>query len=354
MRAKSMALILVALGCGLVATIGVSQVMKENAQAEAVPMGSIVVAVASVDVGARVTGEMVKVEEWPQDRIPLGAVTTLEELEGKYAKQRLYIGEPLLMDKLLDQTRADSLTIPPGWRVSAVKVNEESAVANLIKPGDHVDVIAFIKNQGGNRGAVTSKTILKDIKVFAVNAETHRADEMGEEGQIDAKTVSLLVKPKQVQMLVLAEQIGELELSLRHPDDSVEEDEGTLTVKDLLGDDSSSGGGNGNEGGSTSSAGWLSMLPQSKPQNEEGDAEQPADAPFQMEVINGADQVVTWEWKDQNKLPVVVSDSGSGASAKLPSAASAAEPSVIPTDLPPGLVPSPLPPTPASPFLGEA
>ena len=353
MRAKSMVLILVALGCGLVATIGVSQVMKENSQADAAPMGPIVVSITDLDQNVPIPLEGVKVEQWPLDRIPPGAVTTLEEVEGKYTKQRMFNGEPLLQRKLSDKDNDnESLNIPPGFRVAAVKVNEESAVANLINPGDHVDVIAFIKTRGAGEG-VRSKTILRDIRVFAVNAETSRAQDIGEEGgRIDAKTVSLLVKPKQVQMLVLAEQLGKLELSLRHPDEEVaDSSEETTTVDDLLGDGSSNG--TSTQGG----ANWANLLKPNTPSvAPAAGMPQQHNKPFEM-VVMGPDQAVKWMWRDEEELPELVGQSGSGSNrpaATPPTPAVGKLPAAIPaTDLPPNLMPTPIPPAPDSAFLGN-
>lgn len=351
MRAKSMALILVALACGLVATIGVSQVMKKNSQNESIALGPIVVTLANMDIGQSITPEAVELEQWPMDRIPPGAVTAVEEVEGKYARQYMFAGEPLMAGKLMDQnTDQEAAKIPPGFRVAAVKVDEASAVANLINPGDHVDVIAFIKSRS-SADKVRSKTILRDIRVFAVNSETSRAQELGEEGRIDAKTVSLLVKPKQVQLLVLAEQLGKLELSLRHPDETLEDLDETTTVDDLLGETSGSGDGSSNK----PSGSWLDLLkPKSQPSNQ-GEAADPdsLDKPFEM-VVMGPDNAVKWKWNDEGELPELVGDSGARTEgAETPATGQ-------PVELPPGLTPAPItpvppaPPAPDSAFLGEA
>ena len=350
MRAKSMALILVALACGLVATIGVSQVMKENSQSESIPLGPIVVTIANMDIGQSITPEAVKLEQWPMDRIPPGAVTALEDVEGKYARQYMFPGEPLLTGKLMDQNSdQEAIKIPPGFRVTAVKVDEESAVANLISPGDHVDVIAFIKPRSST-DTTRSKTILRDIRVFAVNSETSRAQDLGEEGRIDAKTVSLLVKPKQAQLVVLAEQLGKLELSLRHPDEQLEDLDETTTIDDLLGESS-----DGNDSSKKPSGNWLDLLkPAAEPSPEV--AANAEDAPFEM-VVMGPDQAVKWMWKDEEKLPELVEKTGEAAKPEVPAVtgAPAMQGSPLPPELAPGpITPVPAPPAPDSAFLGEA
>ena len=63
-----------------------------------------------------------------------------------------------------------------------------------------------------------SKIILQNIRVFAVDQTVQRSPDGGEERTI-AKTVSLMLTPEQASKLSLAEQIGELSLIPRNPDD---------------------------------------------------------------------------------------------------------------------------------------
>lgn len=313
--------------------------MKDKGQVEETPMGPIVVTIQNLDIGQAINQETVKVEQWPLEKIPPGAIIDLAELEGKYARQYMFPGEPLLAGKLMDSNKDnDAAKIPMGYRVAAVKVTEESAVANLINPGDRVDVIATVNGQTGRKKL--TKTILTDVRVFAVNSETSRASEMSTEDRIDAKTVSLLVKPNQVQMIALAEQIGDLELSLRHPEEEAS-DEGTetLTIDALLGDDNGS-----NKSGPKPKRGairdTLLSFMRPKPQTEAA-PEEPEEAPFQMQVLT-PDHVSTWVWKDEAELPELVGDTSS--------APAAAAPTVPAVPAVPGLPGAPQPPVPSGPY----
>ena len=62
-------LILIAAGCGLVASIGISQVMDPNAAAK-VDSEKVYVALTNIDIGTRLNTNNVKLESWPKDRIP--------------------------------------------------------------------------------------------------------------------------------------------------------------------------------------------------------------------------------------------------------------------------------------------
>ena len=222
MRGKSMILIMIALGCGLVASIGISQILDRNNKPKAnVATKKIFVAVQDVDINKILDAEMIKLEEWPADKVPEDAITSLEDVKDLAPNQRLFAGEPIRREKLIDPNKGgDDLRIPKGFRVQAIKVDAASSVANLVRPGHHVDVLVYLR-KGGNIAQTTTKTILQDVRVFAVNAQTIR--ETDEEGNTkNAKTVSLLLQPEQVETILMASRLGTISLSLRRPDDDTE------------------------------------------------------------------------------------------------------------------------------------
>lgn len=232
MQAKTLVLVLIAMVCGLAATMGISQFMEQQGAGRPVETVKIFVAATDIDIGAALNAQNVKLEEWPRDRVPDGAVSKLEELEGRFARQRLYPGEPILVAKLMDSNSDTSMTIPEGYRACSIKVSGEIAVGNLVKPGDRVDVIVVL-HKSQDVPVTTARTILRDVRVWAVNEKTERSvDDMGK--VTVAQTVSLLVTPKQVELLTLATQLGDLRLSLRRPNDSKDADDSGITVNDLL------------------------------------------------------------------------------------------------------------------------
>ena len=102
MRPKSLLLLALALGCGLVASIGISQVMDRNsnrqAKLETVP---IYVALHNINLGDPIDAEMLSLQEWPKDKVPRGAISKLEDLEGRRPRTAIIEGEPILEGKLL-------------------------------------------------------------------------------------------------------------------------------------------------------------------------------------------------------------------------------------------------------------
>ncbi len=115
---------------------------------------------------------MVKQEPWPKDRVPPGALSNIEDVEGRRIRQRVFAGEPILENKLLSKgasAQGASAVIPIGYRVVSVQVDSVSG-SGLILPGDRVDVLVYLVSNSQNAITETStRTVLQDVKVFAVN-----------------------------------------------------------------------------------------------------------------------------------------------------------------------------------------
>ncbi|MBN1590225.1 MAG: Flp pilus assembly protein CpaB, partial [Pirellulales bacterium] len=222
MRAKSAILLLLALACGLVAAIGVTQVISRNAE-PAVQQGDtrpIIVAVADIAPGELITPQMVKLEPWPKEKVPEDALSQIEKVDGCRARSEIYQGEPIREKKLLGQgfTRQTATDyIPKGYRVVGVKVDMVSG-AGLIQPGDRVDVLVHL-SRNVNKGILENRTqtVLQDIKVFAID-DIFRPDPAAtEEDSMRAKVIQLLVTPDEAETLVLAQQLGKVQLTMRPP-----------------------------------------------------------------------------------------------------------------------------------------
>lgn len=244
MRPKSFILLVLALGCGVVASIGITQVMaKRGADSAPVELESVVVAVADIPMGDPVSPQLVKLEEWPKDKVPKGALRSLEELENRRPKTRIFAGSPILDSQLLGKGVVDqgaSDVIPKGMRVVAVKVDAVSGNANLIRPGDRVDVLVHLQAGGGDLHKTITKTILQDIKVFAVDNVWATATGTGERS-IVAKTISLLVTPAQAEKVTLASEMGSIRLVMRSPDDKEEAKVSGAVAMDVVGGSASGG-----------------------------------------------------------------------------------------------------------------
>lgn len=242
MRPKSMILLVLALGCGLVASIGINQVMANRDQAPPPMVGEtepIFVALTDVSMGEKLTQANVKLEAWPKDKVPNGALTALEDVEGRLTRTRLYAGEPILEAKLLSKDASGmgaAPLIPKGYRVVALPMNSVASGGGLILPGNRVDVLVHVKADP-NRGIPETGTwtVLQDVQVFAVNDMFTRDPRDRDEASIQAKTISLLLTPEQSQLVFLANEIGTIRLTMRSHEDEDVADIAATPINTLFG-----------------------------------------------------------------------------------------------------------------------
>ncbi len=211
MRAKSLILLIIALGCGTVASVGISQVMldQKNQRPTEMPMVDIFVTVKDVDVNQKLTAELVRQEKWPQNRVPEGAIFKLEDVVDRYVRQRMYPGEPILAGKLNDAIVGVDTEIPKGYRVFDLSVNERNGGSGYIKPGARVDVLGTFKVNN----LTESRIVMRNVRIFGINGVTVRDSDPSTTNR--ATTFQLLVQESQMEALNLATAMGELRCTLR-------------------------------------------------------------------------------------------------------------------------------------------
>src|SRR3989344_7410527 len=104
-------------------------------------------------------------------------------------------------------------------RAMAIRVTVETAAGGFILPGDRVDVVLTretnLSNMGaqeGDRSKFTSSTLMRNIKVLAIDQSTRAGDDAQ---AVVGATATLEVRPQDAVLLAQAKSEGELSLSLR-------------------------------------------------------------------------------------------------------------------------------------------
>ena len=280
-----------ALGCGLVASIGISQVLDGNSRPAAVATTPIYVALQNINVGDQITEKMVSLEEWPKDKVPAGAVVKWENLEGRRPRSNVYQGEPILENKMLakGQTNDPIQGVPTGMRLKTITVDAAKSAAGLLSPGDHVDVQMFVQRDERNNVPMPfTKIFLQNIRVYAVDQAIEKTAD-GSEARSVAKTVSMVVTPEQANRITLAENLGTLTLIPRHPDDEAVVDDSMQDAGDLLNPSSANSrrkeqfGSQGEDEGAT--GGLKSLVQQAMAGAAAQALAKPVAPPFQMTIV---------------------------------------------------------------------
>lgn len=236
MRPKSLILLALALGCGLIASIGISQMMENRSHAKQnLPeMQPVLVALRDIERTEKLTPENVGLKDFPKANVPPSAVTDFTKIDGMRPGQRLVAGEMILQGDI-GSGDASSTHIPAGYRSVPVKVDSTTGGAGLILPGDRVDVqVTARRNPAAGINESGTWTFLQDVSVFAVNAAI-QTDPDDPNKVIDAKTISLLVTPEQAAKVTTASELGRIRLVLRGSGDEGAAEKHSASWGDVVG-----------------------------------------------------------------------------------------------------------------------
>ncbi|MBN9233349.1 MULTISPECIES: Flp pilus assembly protein CpaB [Phyllobacteriaceae] len=219
-------------GAGYVAknmAVPVPQIIEAGPQQPAIALQDVLVLGGDVPMGSPIQANL-KWESWPQDGVNPNFITranepdALDKLKGSVARVALYSGEPLRRSKLVDGGKSFmSSILPSGTRAVATAIAADTSAGGFILPNDFVDVIMVRKSDpaAGAGGGFTSETILKNIRVLAID-QTIQEDEEGKKTRV-GQTATLELTPQQAEIITVAQQMADrLTLALRSVKDAQE------------------------------------------------------------------------------------------------------------------------------------
>jgi pilus assembly protein CpaB len=178
----------------------------------------VAVAAVDIEIGSRLTGQMLRAAPWPSGSIPEGAVEDTSTLVDRVARTTILKGEPILEAKLapVGTTGGLSAIVAEGKRAMTVRVNDVVGVAGFALPGNYVDIMVNTFEEGAgsaqNKDKSISKIVLEHILVLAVAQEASRDETKPKV----VNAVTLEVAPEQAELLDLARSVGTLSLVLRN------------------------------------------------------------------------------------------------------------------------------------------
>ena len=194
---------------------------KNRLMAAPIPLSrnmQVLVSNADLSWGTKLAPEMMQLQEFPSGAIPEGHFTSLEAIKDRVLLIDLKRSELLLESKLapLGTTGGGVAAVTDiNKRAMSVKVDDVIGVAGFIKPGDRVDVMVTIEQEGGKQANMMSKMILENVKVLASGTQMERKGKDEEPKPVQVITVEVDVE--EAEKLALASTQGRLRLALRNP-----------------------------------------------------------------------------------------------------------------------------------------
>lgn len=207
MKSKNMTLMVVAIGCGLVAAFLTAK-LSSNSGPE---MVEVLVAKKEITVGTileeKEFANLVAKTKLPKGSISEDQITKEEDLKGKRVNRTLRQGNTFSQ---ADVSKEIAIPIPEGMVQTAIRTDVARAAGGSVDAGKRVDIVL---TESQNNLKKTS-TIMYDMLILQVD-QNQRPTEGPAGGRQQVGNVSLAVTDAQARVLALAEARGTLTLNLR-------------------------------------------------------------------------------------------------------------------------------------------
>ena len=220
----------VALALGAIVSYTVYRTLQTRTGGDAAPGVDVVIAANDISVGSKVTEGDVKVVRYTATDLPPNAFHLKTSVVGRGAILPISRGEFFLPSKLAGENAGSGMQslIPPGMRAVSVRVNEVIGVAGFVVPGTRVDVLLTGNPSGSNDQQTT--TVLENVAVIATGQKLER--NTAGEPQV-TPVITLLVSPDDAQKLTLATTQGKIQLALRNPLDTKQQELASVSTGTL-------------------------------------------------------------------------------------------------------------------------
>jgi pilus assembly protein CpaB len=106
--------------------------------------------------------------------------------------------------------------VEPGERALTIPVDEPNAAAGLLAPGDYIDLLLVLRDEGDAATTPRVLPLLQAVQVLATGRATRpRAGDAGPEVEASYATITLRLHPDEAQRVLLAQKLGELSVAVR-------------------------------------------------------------------------------------------------------------------------------------------
>ena len=237
MQMRTILIGILALVFGTSAAVGVALFANRAAESPKVQTVPVVVTTQDLNRGQTLATEHLAIQQWPQELVPEGAISDLATVLERTVAIPMVKGDLLMAGKLAQEGagRGMAAIIPAGMRAVTIQTpNVATGVAGFILPGNKVDILLTMNNQGteDQTGGGSTITLLQNIEILAVDQQTDVPQDNKMDSN-DLRSVTLLVTPSDAAKLDLGQNKGTLRLTLRNPTDKATEFVDVITLAGL-------------------------------------------------------------------------------------------------------------------------
>ena len=238
MSVRTIAVIGLALLCGLGAALGIYSISNKQPTVAAIETRPVIFAASDIQRGETIKEAMLEVRQVPLDQQTPGGVEKASDVIDRSAHIPMLKGDVVSEAKLSPKGSGGGMAalIRPGMRAFTIQTPSlSSSLAGFLLPGNRVDVLLTITSSGGpedRSGGAATTTLLQNTEILAVHTtvDTPAANKIDPN---EARSVTLLVTPEEAALLDLGQNKGTLHLSLRNPKDAVSAKPKPVTMADI-------------------------------------------------------------------------------------------------------------------------
>jgi len=133
----------------------------------------VIVASRGLTAGTRLTAEDVIVERIHASAVLYDALTDPDEAVGQVLSAPRLAGEQIPRSLVGDRAVSGiAATLPPDWRAIAVRVDQATGLAGILRVGDRVEAVAVLQRDSFlgsmGQGSTLSRIVLHDLQVLLV------------------------------------------------------------------------------------------------------------------------------------------------------------------------------------------
>lgn len=207
----------------------------------------IIVALKEIPANSIITQDMLAVKSIPIQGIPVNSLTGMENVVGKMARNTIYTDEIIISNRIVEKGEGAAsygiaYVIKEGMRAMSVAVETPQGVSDLLKVGNHIDVLfngeveIHLLNRGEEDVVVQqpfTSILLQNINILSLdNVITGGIDSSS---SVSTYTnVTLELTPEESQKLSYAIQNGSVWLTLRSQGDNTIVDLPEIINEDIV------------------------------------------------------------------------------------------------------------------------
>ena len=163
-------LILAGLAAFLVIGIARQATAASRAQVRQV---AVVTTTKDIPDRTQITADALEIKPFPADFAPPGAVSTADDLVGKYAQGFMPKGQVIVANQVRLAPAAPLMSdrITPGMVVMWLPMPDVLANSNALKPGDHVDLLLtapLTASTEKQAQALSTQTTLQNVEIYRI------------------------------------------------------------------------------------------------------------------------------------------------------------------------------------------